>query len=131
MDLEQTTFTTTFTTTDAPSSAAEATISAEYMTFDCQCWTEEPVAEQGFATSTTPVSTCETRADDRDEGNSGEDFFLGVSRFSSSDCRLARASFKGVGDDVRYRCSLSCRDDDFGSEDIDEILAGFWERDME
>ncbi|KAK0389050.1 hypothetical protein NLU13_2626 [Sarocladium strictum] len=110
----------------ATAAEAEATATGDdYMLFDCDCWSEVPAAP-------TPTSgvQCETKSSDGDK-KTDEFFLMGVSRYTSPDCRLARASFKGTNDDVRYRCMLSCIDPELGEGSVEEIMAGHWKPDLE
>jgi hypothetical protein len=102
------------------------TATDNFLTFDCQCWSEGPAAP----TLTSLRAVCETESALILEPPEHWTL-MGVSRYSSSACRLARASFKGTGDVVRYMCTLSCRDPDIGGKNIEDLMEGSWELDLD
>lgn len=80
----------------------------EVATVDCPCLTRPGAAM--VTGSGPPMATSACGKDVRELPDSEQKLdMMGVSVFSFEDCLLARTSYKGLGDDLLYQCTVSCK----------------------
>lgn len=101
--------------TPAATSTSKPTGSSGIATVDCPCMN---MAEAATKTGGSQMVRPTCGANLREVGGSDKTDMLGVSVFSFRDCLLARTSYKGPGDNLLYRCTVSCE-----RSELDEYLA--------
>ncbi|KAK5989868.1 hypothetical protein PT974_08130 [Cladobotryum mycophilum] len=91
------------TTASLPLQTASS-MTRETITFECpNMYFTATATSTGDFQSPTNEATPEPAEDDGHERR-----IIGVSVYSMDNCRVARTTYKGLGDDLRYRCTLSC-----------------------